>query len=167
MTIYRNTCVGIDPSSVKLAVVITSPMGEDFQIWRLPKSKWKQEECGYVYSMMTALLHVFPTANVFLEAPVGVAGRGGFNAVIPQAQVGGAIIAACRGVNLTLVPNTQWKLRVLDYGKPSKEYLRTRLETRWPAAYKAAINKRGKFDGDLIDASWINLYGRLTLKEGA
>jgi len=150
-----------------MAVVITSPAGEDFQTWRLPKSKWKQEECGYAYFMMTTLLHAFPDANVFLEAPVGVAGRGGFNAVIPQAQVGGAIIAACRGAKLTLVPNTQWKSRVLSYGKPSKEYLRTRLETRWPAAYKAAINKRGKFDVDLIDASWINIYGRLILKDGA
>ena len=159
-------CIGVDPSSVKMALAITSPVGEDFQVWRLPKGKSKREACEYVYDNTCLLLKAFPDAHIFYEAPVGVAGRGGFNAVIPQAIVGGAFMAACRGAQLTLVENTKWKYRVLNYGKPSKDYLRTRLETRWPSAYKACLTARGKIDGDLVDASWINVYGRLTLRDG-
>jgi hypothetical protein len=150
-----------------MAFAITSPAGEDFQVWRLPKGKWKREACEYVYDNTCLLLKAFPDAQIFYEAPVGVAGRGGFNAVIPQAIVGGAFMAACCGAQLTLVENTKWKYRVLNYGKPSKEYLRTRLETRWPSAYQAAVTKRGKFDQDIIDSAWVNIYGRLILKDGA
>jgi len=156
----------VDPSSVKIALTITSPAGEDFQVWRLPKSAGKIEECGYAYFMMTSLLHVFPSAAVFLEAPVSVGGRGSVRALLPQAQVGGAIMAACRGTPLTLVQNTKWKAKVFGMGNASKQFITSRMETRWPTAYKAAITKRGKIDQDVIDASAINIYGRLIIKDG-
>jgi len=164
--IYKHTVMGIDPSSTKLAVVVTSPGGENFYTWKLPKSKWKKEECGYAYHTMTSMLHAHPGAYVFLEAPVGVPGRGGFRAVIPQSQVGGAILAACRGADVRLVENTLWKSRLLGNGQASKFFIQSRLRTRWPAAYQAAITKRGKVDQDICDAAFINIYGRFVVRDG-
>lgn len=63
------------------------------------------------------------------------------------------------------VTNTSWKKLVINYGNASKTLISSRLRSRWPKAYEAATNGRKSVDQDLIDASCINLYGRLLLQK--
>jgi hypothetical protein len=160
------TVIGIDPSSVKLAFAITSPKGNKFFSIKLNKSKDKQVECVHTYNCMLELLSYYQNVYVYLEAPVG--GRGGFGSTIPQAKVSGAIMAACGSVQrLMLVNNKEWKRVTLHYGNPSKLLLQTRLRTRWPEAYEGARTKRGAIDQDIVDASWLNIFGRIMLNRQA
>lgn len=158
--------VGIDPSSAKLAVVMTSSSkGKFVTVTRkLPKDHTKG--CGQAYGFIDELLcemeERYEDIQVFLEKPV--MGVGGAQSTIFQSQIGGAVMAAAsrRDVPLRMVNNQSWKKRVCGRGNITKAEVAERMVGIWPELVEHA----GK-DQDLIDAGAINLFGWhvLTLKK--
>lgn len=94
--------------------------------------------------------------RVYLEAPV--LGRGGAWPTISQAQVGGAIMAACVEYRcfLEMVNNQNWKKTVCGHGNLNKTEISKAMFKVWPEAWEAAEG-----DQDLVDASAIARYGRI------
>lgn len=158
--------VGIDPSSRKVAAVVT--YGED----TATPTAWtvKLTSDDITHRCMTAFselrkflrLEVVPRAMgdtyVFIEDPV--VGRGGAYATIVQAKVHGALIAACMSVEGVVlvrgVNNSKAKKAVVGKGNANKEDIKAWAQTYWNALFVAANN--GK-DQDLLDAGMINRQG--------
>ncbi len=150
--------VGCDPSSKKLAVVITrvgNIQRVDVRVETL-SFRDKPRACSEAFGFFTDLIEEFGERrlDVYYEAPV--LGRGGARATIPQSYIAGAVQAACflRDTPITFVNNTSWKSKVIGTGKADKTLIAQRLCELWPAAFRAA-----KGDMDLYDAACINCYG--------
>jgi Holliday junction resolvasome RuvABC endonuclease subunit len=153
--------VAIDPSSRKLATVTTYVFGQKIPFMEnfiLPLSP--EEACAEAFRSVASMLLSIRTETgqvprLYLEEPV--LGRGGPGSTIPQARVGGAIMAAAAECEcpVILVNNQSWKKAVCGSGGIGKPEVAKRMRKIWPEAFRAA---RG--DQDLIDSSAINLLGQ-------
>lgn len=154
--------VGIDPSSHKLAAVVTDgdkiidtltiKLRDDKQIACGQAFRWIQECIIDPHNMMME-------GHIYMEAPI--MGVGGPGSTIPQAQIGGAVMAgaAVLQVSLTLANNQAWKRQVCGKGNIRKDQVAGAMLTVWPEL----VHRVGA-DQDLIDAGAINMYGRRAVR---
>jgi Holliday junction resolvasome RuvABC endonuclease subunit len=146
--------IGVDPSSAKLAFVITDgDTLEQVVAIPLPPKDRQNTRSGAAYN---AVLEVIGSkrAWVFLESPLYW--RGG-KSTIPLAQISGVVQAAVHnaGHQLEMVNNQRWKSRVIGIHNAKKDQIGEVMATLWPEVHAIANG-----DEDLIDAAAINMYGR-------
>lgn len=151
--------VGIDPSSKKLAMVMSQSKKGSFSTNVKKLSQDHTLACGQAYEHVYELLgelmdDVDEEVHVYMEAPI--MGMGGAHPTIVQSQIGGAVMAAVsrRHTPLTLVNNQSWKKRICGRGNINKAEVVERMTEVWPDLVEFA----GK-DQDLIDAGAVNLFG--------
>lgn len=149
--------VGIDPSSKKIALCVSSEVFQ-LDVIRLPAGLYSATGAAYreVFSFLDGLGH-YDKVSVYMEAPL--VGRNVASTIV-QAQVGGAVVAAVknslRPTPLHMVNVGTWKKQVVGKGNAQKSEVAEWLEKNWPEAYHEAAG-----DQDLIDAACINRYGVL------
>jgi Holliday junction resolvasome RuvABC endonuclease subunit len=153
-----HTVIGIDPSSKKLAIVVTRTFDkkEVPQVFKHKLSDDINAATGEAYSHIIDLMRIVYCGcpvSVYLESPMmGV----NPHSTIVQTQVGGAVMAAFwnERVDVCLVNNKEWKKVMCENGNIKKELIPAVLERIWFPAYTQAQG-----DGDLIDAAMINRFG--------
>ena len=158
------TIVGIDPDTVRVTVCVTKHAGQkkpEIFKFLLNSNHDHIVGCGEAFRQVGSFLYELAQDGMvcaYLEAPV--MGQGGPGPTISQAQIGGAIMAACEeyGIPLTLVNNQSWKKRVCGAGNINKEEVSKRMKDIWPEASKMANG-----DQNAVDAAAINLFGRHAL----
>lgn len=153
----KKIVVGIDPSSYKIAVVVTNDTDVDYELRTAHLSKTKKPlACKQAFGFINGLIDSYEDGQmlVYLEAPV--LGRGGARATIPQSIIDGAIITAfaLRDVPVVMVNNSKWKKIVCLNGHADKPKIAATVLQIWPQLYKEADG-----DQDLLDAACINRYG--------
>lgn len=159
--------IGIDPSSRKLAAVV-NVLGDpefDVHIKHLP-AKLPAETCLLAYAWVRRLCHRYSSegydVRCYLEAPISAGAKGGVKALLPQAQVSGALLAGAmsvRSASIDLVSIQTWKKQVIGKGNATKTDVK-----QWAAQYWRAIYESNPSDQDVLDAAAINRYGNLVNK---
>lgn len=157
----KTTVLGVDPSTKKIAIAGTQTrLQREPEFWSIRLPVHPIIRCGTAFGEFGALLYDLTQRDgepprVYLEAPI--LARGGPHATIVQAQVGGAIMAACVEYRapLVMVNNSSWKKQVLGNGNLDKTKIAAELRRVWPEAWELADGNQ-----DLIDAAAINKYGR-------
>lgn len=145
---------GLDPSSKKLALVVTDGHSHDFHVAKLPDGPdHRPEACVGAEDWIRHMIGVYPdVALIGLEMPMGA--KGGFGSTIPQAMISGALQAGIarekKHVELINIPN--WKLSVVGKGSASKEEISNWVEDNYPSAWLRCVDSKGKLDQDLVDA---------------
>lgn len=148
-------CLGIDPSSAKLALVWEEENYLKMRTFALPSVATWEVRCAVAFAIMSKFFYDYDVRSVYVEAPVF--GRGGPGATLPQAMVTGSILAACGEWKIPfskLVNNTTWKKRILGNGAMSKPEIAEAMRELWPRASRKAGG-----DQDLIDAAGVYQYG--------
>lgn len=165
----RVVVIGIDPSSKKLAFVITKGGKQPRVVTRtLPdspldiKADWAERHARRI-----AAPYVKDGYRVvaFVEDPV--VGRGGAHATIVQATVRGGILVGLRRAGVEKihgVNNQRWKKAVVGNGGVGKPQIKKYVHDTWPTVYKMATGPNGGVDEDVCDAACINLHGQKVLK---
>lgn len=155
--------IGCDPSSKKVAFIVTVGDSEPRPFTHLMKMQDVGERCASAYEWVEAWFkhnRAMWGGNVYFFIEDPVVGRGGAYATIAQSKVHGAIVAAAhrsgvctsiRGVN-----NSHAKKKVVGKGNANKDDIKAWCRTYWNQAYVVANN--GK-DQDLLDAAMHNRYG--------
>lgn len=162
--------IGIDPSSKKLAFVITKNGRSPRVVTRsLPdpsdhatKADWAERHTRRVASPYVKKGY---RVVVFLEEPV--VGRGGAYTTIIQATVGGGILVGAKraGVKeIHRVNNQRWKKSVVGNGGVDKAKIKQHVAKVWPVVYEMSKGPKGAADSDVCDAACINLHGQKVLK---
>lgn len=155
--------IGVDPSTKKIAVMGTRSRSQSVpDAWKFRLTADPILRVGEAFNKFGALLYDLTQQSggvpprVYLEAPV--LGRGGAWPTISQAQIGGALMAACVEYRcfLEMVNNQTWKSRVCGNGRFGKPEIAKAMYKVWPEAWEVAAG-----DQDLIDASAIAKYGRM------
>lgn len=150
--------IGIDPSSVKLAAVM-SVVGEEpeakLYVKRLPKDK--PEACLAAMEWAQSLVGMAGLDDVYVYIEYPVMGRGGPGSTIPQALINGALQAGAfkAGAKVFSVNNAHCKKVVIGKGNATKDDIRAWVKKAWPALYEQI----GK-DQDLCDSAMIYVYGK-------
>lgn len=159
--------IGLDPSSRKLAFVVTGPAIESSQVDFIRVTKIVQR-CRAATDAVHRLIERYAWMDgakyVFIESPVYTA-RAGARSLIPQATVFGAILAAFARHHQYIVEpvnNTVWKKGIVGSGNASKRDVGVAVEHLWPSIYRTIAG-----DQDLLDAAAIALYGKELLRKGA
>lgn len=155
--------IGIDPSSRKLAAVVSVIGQEDHADIRsksIPVDK--TVSCLVAFEWARGLVEEHKSmgdVNVFIELPV--LGRGGPGSTIPQAQINGALIAgsAMAGAEIIMVNNARCKKEVIGRGNANKDDIRDWVEANWPDLFQ----KIGG-DQDLCDSAMIYQYGKAVIE---
>lgn len=151
------TVIGIDPSSKKLALCITTSLASgttpELNNINLPEGVYRAT--GHAYREVFCCLEQLPEAKIYLESPL--VGRSAYGTIV-QSQVGGAVLAAAEncGVPVYLVNVSSWKKRVVGKGNAQKPEVSLWLQKFWPEAYTLCSG-----DQDLVDACVLNRYGVL------
>jgi Holliday junction resolvasome RuvABC endonuclease subunit len=150
------TVIGIDPSSKKIALCITTSYELDevpqLDVISLPAGGF--QATGAAYREVFYFLQGIPSGQVYLEAPI--VGRNAW-ATIVQSQVGGAVMAAVENLkvwNLYMANVSSWKKQVAGKGNLTKPEIAEALQRIWPEAYDLCNG-----DQDLVDACMINRFG--------
>lgn len=155
----RATVVGVDPSSRKLAAII-SVIGDEIHAESdtraLPQDK--PVACLTAYEWMRDLIETHRDAgpvHVYIESPV--LGRGGPGSTIPQAMINGSLQAGAQqaGATVVSVNNSHCKKVVIGNGSASKDEITNWIATVWPE-----LHDRIEGDQDLHDSAMIYIYGR-------
>lgn len=150
--------IGIDPSSRKLAAVV-SVIGDEANVQTItkPLPQDKPTACLLAFEWARTLVETHKSLGdvyAFIELPVF--GRGGPGSTIPQAQVNGALLAGLQmaGANVTPVNNARVKKEVIGRGNANKDDIREWVKLAWNDLY-VKIEK----DQDLCDSAMIYQYG--------
>jgi hypothetical protein len=153
--------LGIDPSSVKLALVAwtseTPIIAADYYLAKRSGPEACFEALGAMQDFCDSLPDQ-PKKVAFLELPVQ--GRGGYRATVVQAYVNGVVQAwlVNEGFDVRHVNVSSWKAEVCGDGRASKEAVGQALAVRWLDAHIVCRD-----DQDLVDAACICLYGRIIM----
>lgn len=154
--------IGCDPSSKKLASVITRDdvLWDTQAFWvRNPNRKAEiplacRNAYVYVRTLINELHDLGDDIYIAVEEPL--LGRGGPQATIPQAKVFGAVMAAASiypEVHIISTPVPTWKKYYTGKGNSGKQEVAHAVMLYWPALYEQI-----KTDQDLLDAAAINRY---------
>lgn len=151
------TVIGIDPSSRKLAAVV-SVVGKEPQatVYTKPLPQDKPVACLQAFEWVRNLVEIQEDdVYVFIELPV--LGRGGPGSTIPQAQINGALLAGAQMADAEVVPvnNSRVKKEVVGRGNANKDDIRDWVSKAWPVLYE-----RIGGDQDLCDSAMIYVYGK-------
>jgi hypothetical protein len=155
----ENAVVGVDPSSVKLALVAGTDDGVPVsaQTVYLPKDRVTAYRLAYRFGRKVAARN---PRRVVIEAPV--MGRGGIGGTLPQVYVSGAFQAglASLGHPALLANNSQWKKVVCGKGNIDKAGIVAWVRSNFPEVYdRLVVGDGGRVDQDVADAICIYLYG--------
>lgn len=152
--------VGIDPSSAKIAIMISVNEGKPYKMVKaLAKGGDIAAVClaafRYVRAAVRDLKADGHRVYLYLEEPV--VGRGGAYTTIRQSKVNGAILAAALsgGAEVHGVNNTTWKKSVVGNGNAGKPMIKEWVRLNWEYAYDLA-----KGDQDVLDAACILRYAQ-------
>lgn len=158
----EHVIIGIDPSSRRLAAV-ANVLGETaycVHIRELPP-KLPAETCLLAYAWIRRLCHQYSEQGYevwcYLEAPVSAGAKGGVKALLPQAQVSGALLAGAlsvRSAHIELVYIQTWKKQVITKGNATKTEIK-----QWASQYWRALYDDYSSDQDVLDAAGINRFG--------
>lgn len=151
--------IGVDPSSRKLAAVAGWVRPEALPVCALPQDK--PQACVVAYDWVAALAGSQPPGcDVYVAVELPVLGRGGAGATIPQAQIGGALMAGIvsSGARAIMVNNSRAKKQIVGRGNADKAAIAGWVEHEWPDLYR----EYGA-DQDLCDATMIWQFGRNTV----
>ena len=156
-------CIGVDPSSRKLAAVMCVVGNEPsvkFTTKAIPVDK--PTSCLLAFEWMRTLVELHQSQGdvyVFVELPV--LGRGGPGSTIPQAQVNGALLAGAQMAGAEVIPvnNSHVKKDVIGRGNANKDDIKQLVKEAWPKLYEQ-ISK----DQDLCDSAMIYMYGKNVIK---
>lgn len=150
--------IGIDPSSRKLAAVV-SVIGDESNVQTItkPLPQDKPAACLLAFEWARTLVESNQDRGdvyVFIELPVF--GRGGPGSTIPQAQINGALLAGAQMAGAEVVPvnNSRVKKEVVGRGNANKDDIRQWVHDEWNDLY-VKIEK----DQDLCDSAMIYQYG--------
>jgi Holliday junction resolvasome RuvABC endonuclease subunit len=152
------TIVGIDPSSRKLAAVV-SRLGKEPDVEthtrKLPQDK--PAACLLAYEWARNLVDMQGDTDVCVFVEMPVMGRGGPGSTIPQAQINGALLAGAQMSAAEVIPvnNARVKKTVVGKGNATKDDVRDWVKVAWPVLY----DRIGK-DQDLCDSAMIYVYGK-------
>lgn len=155
---FVSVVIGIDPSSRKLAAVI-SVIGDEknVEIITKPLPQDKPTSCLLAFEWARVLVEKHsPRGDVYAFIELPVLGRGGPGSTIPQAQVNGALLAGLQmaGAIVTPVNNSRVKKEVIGRGNANKDDIRQWVHDTWNDLY-VKIEK----DQDLCDSAMIYQYG--------
>lgn len=152
---------GVDPSSVKLAVVVGDGTGSpELHTQKLPSGAANRPAaCAAAYDFGRSLIDRYPgVTRVGIEAPVKA--RGGLNGMLPQVYVSGAFQAAlgrCAAtVELITVP--VWKKNIVGYGDASKDEIGEFVRINYPKVFAQCVTPADTMDQDLLDAYCLYLH---------
>lgn len=168
-----NIVVGIDPSSKKLAAVVTDAHDVFFVFFRkLPDTADMSERCRWAYkhsrTLVRKIQRLYPgeAIYVFIEDPV--VGRGGAYSTIAQSKVHGAILAGLRSTDAEItvrgVNNSQAKKAVVGKGNADKPAIRKWCQAYWKQLYRRVCEYNKGDQQDIIDAGMINRHGTMVVK---
>ncbi len=152
------TVVAIDPSSRKLAAVV-SKIGKEPSVEthtrKLPQDK--PTACLLAFEWARSLVDMQEESDVCVFVEMPVMGRGGPGSTIPQAQINGALLAGAQMANAEVLPvnNARAKKTVIGRGNATKDDIKQWVKAAWPVLY-ARIGK----DQDLCDSAMIYVYGK-------
>lgn len=155
---FVSVVIGIDPSSRKLAAVV-SVIGDEKNVQTItkPLPQDKPTACLLAFEWARTLVEAHkPRGDVYAFIELPVFGRGGPGSTIPQAQVNGALLAGLQmaGANVTPVNNSRVKKEVVGRGNANKDDIRQWVHDAWNNLY-VKIEK----DQDLCDSAMIYQYG--------
>jgi Holliday junction resolvasome RuvABC endonuclease subunit len=155
--LFDSTLVaGCDPSSKKLAVVVSHPDGRvTTHVWQSTNKKWEPSSCLSASEWIRCEFARMDPGTIWIEDPV--VGRAGIRSSVVQAFVSGAAQAAFQSLGWTvqMVNVQRWKAVVVGNGHASKDDIASAVTQHWPDAARITSS-----DGDLTDAAAIALYGR-------
>jgi Holliday junction resolvasome RuvABC endonuclease subunit len=158
--------VGLDPSSKKLAFVLSDERGKALEVAlrNLPdpakidiKCSWAER---FAYEVLVPWVKKGHRVILFIEEPL--VGRGGARATILQARVSGAVLCGARRAGVREIHDvnqSRWKKIVLGAGNYPKKDIPRYVKQTWQVVYDLA-----EADPDLCDAACINAYGVKALK---
>ena len=157
-------CIGIDPSSKKVACILTVDDGPPVAWTVSMKSEDYVVRCAEAFGSVlnwiedVAQKHRGHSIHAFIEDPV--VGRGGAYSTIVQSKVHGAIVAALavsgKCASIKSVNNSHWKKKIVGKGNAGKPEIKAWAKQFWRQLFSVA---NGGKDQDLIDAGGINRYG--------
>ena len=162
--------IGIDPSSVKIALVVTygsDTSRVDANIYKLRKEQDFALRCGFAYKTVSRELKRLaarhPDAELFAFIEEPVVGRGGAYSTISQSKVHGAIIAACYCSGVVVktsgVNNATAKKQIVGAGNASKTDIRRWAKVYWGNLEEQIVKFNKGDQQDIADAGMINRYG--------
>lgn len=147
--------IGIDPGSTKLAVCLDERTEGrvSFYETKLP-SPYRPQTCGLAAQWLRDIfssLNTSVSCKAFLEAPIMVRNT---QSTLKQAMVSGAIQATLDdlGIDVYLVPVTQWKKEIIGKGNASKAEVSEWVEKKYPKL-------KGESQ-DMKDSFCLYLYGQ-------
>lgn len=149
--------IGIDPSSIHLAMVVFTPRGHFHHEWTLGK-KAGADACAAAYAACEWAANEYSEdlaqRHAFIEHPL--VGRGGIRTTMVQSFASGAMQAALHqaSYSVTLVHQATWKAQVIGSGRADKDEVARSVRHRWPSLYEACAGSQ-----DLIDATAIGILG--------
>lgn len=156
--------IGIDPSSLTIAVAVSTAAGkvrftakDDL---RKRGSAWDPQKAievlRVVDTMLCDTIGLGDEDAVYLEAPV--MGRSVLPTIV-QSYVSGIIqaVVSSAGSRIILVNNKQWKKTVVGNGNAKKEQTIEALRERQPG-----IERLCRDDDDLYDAAGLAMFGAFT-----
>jgi Holliday junction resolvasome RuvABC endonuclease subunit len=150
--------IGIDPSSRKLAAVVSS-IGDrkNVEYTTKPLPQDKPTGCLLAFEWARTLVEKYShKGEVFVFVELPVLGRGGPGSTIPQAQINGALLAGAQMANATVVPvnNSKVKKDVIGRGNANKDDIREWLKNDW-----IDLHTKIEKDQDLCDSAMIWVHG--------
>jgi Holliday junction resolvasome RuvABC endonuclease subunit len=151
--------IGVDPSSRKLAAVV-SIIGQEIDAQPVTRAlpQDKPVACLTAYEWMKTLVtEHLDSGPVYVYIELPVFGRGGPGSTIPQAQVNGALQAGAQqaGAIVISVNNSHVKKATVGKGNASKDEI-----TQWVSVVWPELHERIENDQDLHDSAMIYVYGR-------
>lgn len=156
--------IGVDPSSKKLAAVITLSDQSMPEIWSRSLADNISRKCFWAHRWIKMLVTSYVKRGYevvfFIEDPV--VGRGGAHSTIVQARVNGAALSGAvmgGAKEIHTANNARWKKIVVGKGSASKPDIKKWCRIEWPVLFRLANG-----DQDLCDAAGINAYGDHVLK---
>lgn len=156
--------IGCDPSSRKIALVVTPAGEEHLQVraFDLPQNVIPALALAYRITRRFVRRYAVKGHQVHLCIEEPVVGKGGAYATIKQSKVHGAIVAGAvaAGATVTTVQNSTWKKTVTGKGNNSKVQVAQWVRKDWKAL-SALVGP----DQDLIDAGCIMAHARMEYEQ--
>jgi Holliday junction resolvasome RuvABC endonuclease subunit len=153
----NTTVIGVDPSSMKHVAVTLRDGSYEISVF-ITKAKDMPTRCLEAFRWMRKVVrNEDGPVDLFLELPMNAAARGGVKALLPLAQIQGALAAGALsgGATVHQVYVQSWKKTVVGNGNASKLKIKIYLRKNWPSFY---LESEG--DIDVCDAGAIAIHGR-------
>lgn len=163
----RTVYIGVDPAGTRLHAVVIRGDGFSLATRQLPSEAVVRVVAAdrWIYSLVKQYRRDGASVVVAVEEPVlGLRGRAGANATLPNAKVHGALLASAMRAKAVVIPvnNMRWKKVVVGKGNAGKPQIAAFVKRTWPKLYIEAKGVQ-----DFMDASCIARYAQYVVKARA